>query len=180
MFDTFCFQIQHHPGMIAMQTGSRKDNMKTLFPFPVITDSVLRQVSHNGMAKEIPVDILPMDVRLEPGQSMTTSICLRAPEALGTHSVAIYFYYEVPTSSSTSRFHHYRMLKLNFVIKVAALVNVNAIRNRPCLHDNNLCQTIVVAVSNASTAVHTQHQVRHFTSESLPQFYLISIIYSRV
>ena len=137
-------------------------------------------MGHDGKSVEAMSRCRVDDVRLEPGQSMTTSICLRAPEALGTHSVAIYFYYEVPTSSSTSRFHHYRMLKLNFVIKVAALVNVNAIRNRPCLHDNNLCQTIVVAVSNASTAVHTQHQVRHFTSELLPQFYLISIIYSRV
>jgi len=159
-----CLQVQHHPGTVALQTRSRKNPGKTLFPFPVITDSALRQVSDNGMAKEIPVDILPTDVRLEPKQTTTMNIWLRAPETLGTHSIPVYFYYEAPAPSETSRIHHYRMLKLNFVIKTSALVSVNAVRNHPCLHDNNLCQTVVVAVNNTSTAVHTQHQVRPFSA----------------
>jgi len=156
----FSFQIHHHPGVIAL-TGSSNSRHKTLFPFPVISDSALRQISENGISKEVPVDILPMDVRLETGQTLTTSLWIRAPDTLGTHSIAVYFYYEAPASSEPSRLHHYRMVKLNFVIKVAASVSVTAVRNRPCLHDNNLCQTVVVAVSNTSAAVHTQHQVRN-------------------
>ena len=155
------FQIHHHPGVIALP-GSRNDFGKTLFPFPVVTDSALRQVSENGISKEIPVDILPMNVRLETGQTLTTSLWIRAPETLGSHSVALYFYYEPPATSEASRVHHFRMVKLNFVIKVAASVSVSAVRNRPCLHDNNLCQTVVVAVSNTNAAVHTQHQVIMF------------------
>ena len=54
--------------------GSRNESGKTLFPFPVVTDSALRQLSENGISKEMPVDILPMDVRLETGQTLTTSI----------------------------------------------------------------------------------------------------------
>ena len=108
----------------------------------------------------MPVDILPMDVRLETGQTLTTSIWVRAPETLGSHSVALYFYYEAPAPSESSRSFQFRMVKLNFVIKVSASVSVTAVRNRPCLHDNNLCQTVVVAVSNTNAAVHTQHQVR--------------------
>ena len=153
------FQVHHHPGVVAL-AGSRNESGKTLFPFPVVTDSALRQLSENGISKEMPVDILPMDVRLETGQTLTTSIWVRAPETLGSHSVALYFYYEAPAPSESSRSFQFRMVKLNFVIKVSASVSVTAVRNRPCLHDNNLCQTVVVAVSNTNAAVHAQHQVR--------------------
>lgn len=146
--------------MIALQTG--KGNNKTLFPFPVVTDSALRQISETGIATELPVDILPVDLNgqiLEIGQSLTTSLWIRGPETLGAHSIAVYFYYEAPPNSEGLRVNHYRMVKCNFVIKVIGSVGVTATRSRPCLHDNNLCQTVLVAVNNATAVAHTQQQV---------------------
>ena len=152
--------MHHHPGVIALQTG--KGSNKTLFPFPVVTDSALRQISETGIGKELPVDILPVDLngqKLETGQSLTTSLWIRGPETLGAHSIALYFYYEAPSNSDVPRNHQYRMVKCNFVMKVIGSVGVTATRSRPCLHDNNLCQTVLVAVNNTSAAAHTQQQV---------------------
>jgi hypothetical protein len=99
-----------------------------------------------------------MEVRLETGQTLTTSFWIRAPETLGAHSVPVYFYYEAPPASGSSRSHHYRMVKLTFAFKVTPSVTVSAVRFRPRLHDNDLCQTVMVAVNNATAAVHTQPQ----------------------
>ena len=125
------------------------------------------------MTTEMPVDILPIEFtksRLEPGQTVTTSLYIRAPEQLGNHSIPLYFYYESPPLSDVSRIHHYRMIKMCYVIKVGASINVGASRSRPCLHDNNLCQTVLVAVNNASG---TQVQQVH-TALDAPQNCLAS------
>jgi hypothetical protein len=119
----------------------------------VTTDPALRKTSENGMATELPVDILPVNLtgsKLEPGQTVTTSLYIRAPEQLGNLSIPLYFYYESPPLSDVSRIHHYRMNKMTYVIKVGASIQVAASRSRPCLHDNNLCQTVLVAVNNAN------------------------------
>ena len=144
--------MHHHPGSISIASG-KGSRGKTLFPFPVTTDPALRKISENGMTTEMPVDILPVDLpgsKLEPGQTVNTSLYIRAPEQLGSLSLPLYFYYESPPLSDTSRIHHYRMTKLCYVIKVGASINVAASRSHPCLHDNNLCQTVLVAVNNAT------------------------------
>lgn len=93
---------------------------------------------------------------LGPGQSLSSSLWIRGPEQLGGHSITIYFYYEAPPLSEGSRVHHYRMLKYSFTLKVIPSMSISALRSRPCLHDNNLCQTVLVAVNNASATVTQQ------------------------
>jgi hypothetical protein len=107
---------------------------------------------------------------LGPGQSLSSSLWIRGPEQLGVHSITIYFYYEAPPLSEGSRIHHYRMLKSSFTLKVIPSMSISALRSRPCLHDNNLCQTVLVAVNNACATV-TQ-QVNDLTESLSIQIYV--------
>lgn len=156
--------VHHQPGTISLQ-GGKGPRGKTLFPFPVITDSSLKKVAENGMAKDVPIDILPVDLpskKIDIGQSVSVNCFLRGPDQLGSHSLNLYFYYESPLAPG-SRQIQFRLLKSDFVIKVIPSVSVVASRCRPCLHDNNLAQTILVAVSNNMTTQSSQIAISQLT-----------------
>jgi len=120
---------------------------KSIFPFPVFTDQSLRQIAENGLSKDIPIDMIPVNLTsqcLEPGQNFSTSLLIRGPELSGTHKISLYFYYEAP-SDPGSRQVKYRMVRTEFSLKSSTSVTVTALRKRAMLRENCVCQTILVS-----------------------------------
>lgn len=166
-------QVHHHPGTVTLNS-QKQSKGKSIFPFPIVTDSNLRQVAENGMSREIPIDIVPVEIpnqRLDPGQSLPTSLLVRGPEQPGSHTISLYFYYEAPSTPGSKQVQ-YRMIRAEFSLKSTGLVTVTATRNRPLLRDNSVCQTILV-----SLLFHVLFATRIFVSFSfLPCRYQLLII----
>ncbi len=139
-------KVHHHPGTVALNS-QKQSQAKSIFPFPIVTDQNFRQVSENGMSREIPIDIVPVELpnqHLDPGQTLTSSLLVRGPDQPGSHTISLYFYYEAP-SIQGSRQVQYRMIRAEFALKSTALAAVTATRNRPLMRDNSVCQTILVS-----------------------------------
>ena len=149
------YLISHSPGLISF--GKQPDQPagpKSLFDFPVITDSSLSEVAENGSSVEKPLDYLPIPLEngksLAPGASAKIAIWIRGPEHLGANDVKISCYYEKETSETLTKKRSYRILCKDYKLRVLPSVTVSATRSDTCVFDSQVSEMITVHISNIS------------------------------